>query len=101
LSERYHYLDPTGKMQGPYWLSQIRKFYDNGLIHQRTEICTTQDPTWHPASAFPEVMLASKEEAMELSQIQLRQQTAKARERRFLLYAGVAIGAYVFYLLFL
>jgi hypothetical protein len=96
---RYYYRDAGGKTQGPLWLSQMRELLSYGRISRRTEVCTTADATWYALAEFPEIALLSRTEAEQVIQKEVAQAAQKRREQRLLIYAGIAILAYLYFLL--
>ena len=55
---RYLYLDSSGNLQGPLWLSQMRELFSVGRVTKRTEVCPEGTQDWGVLENFPEITAA-------------------------------------------
>lgn len=55
MPPRYLYLDSSGNLQGPLWLSQMRELFALGRLTKRTEVCPNGQSDWGVLENFPEI----------------------------------------------
>jgi len=52
---RYLYMNAGGDTFGPFWLSQMRDFWQKGRINMQTEVCMEGTRRWEPVEFYPEI----------------------------------------------
>ena len=98
MLQRYLYLDASGKLQGPLWLSQMRDLYAVGRVTSRTEICVQGDNQWAIIGNFPEITNSMGEiERQHVNGPDPQRAAYERRMWRWLITLVLAYGAYVWY----
>jgi hypothetical protein len=93
--QRYLYLDASGKLQGPLWLSQMRDLYAVGRLSSRTEVCVQGDNQWAEIGRFPEITNSRME--AERDHLATKDDSQIAYERRMWRWLLILLGAYCVY----
>jgi hypothetical protein len=96
VNQRYLYLDTSGSLQGPLWLSQMRELYAVGRLGARTEVCVQGDNQWDEIGRFPEITGATAEMEQQFAMGATTQQaTYERRLWRWLVLLLVLYAVYV------
>lgn len=98
MLQRYLYLDASGKLQGPLWLSQMRDLYAVGRVTSRTEICVQGDNQWAIVGNFPEITNSMVEiERLHITGPDPQRPAYERRMWRWLILLVLSYGLYVWY----
>ena len=96
MNQRYLYLDTSGALQGPFWLSQMRELYAVGRLSSRTEVCVQGENQWDEIGRFPEITSATAEMERQLAAGLSPQRVAYERRLwRWLVVLLLVYAAYV------
>ena len=95
MKVRYLYLDASGIMRGPLWLSQMRQLFALGRLSKRTQVCPEAENAWDTLENFPEI-IASDQDLPDALQITGRS-LATGYERRMWRWLALLLTLYVVY----